>query len=290
MGLLHSFEHDPPQGLVHHYTTYSALLGMVRDGVIWASDILYLNDSAEFFYSLVQARGSLIRAQDRIVDEREISFLDELIQELERIWVLPLTRATYVASFSEDPDSLSQWRAYGSGTGGVAIGFDPGDLGAIAREQEGQLLPCIYDEGRQEELMGTLVSDFQEQFRADCSAAPSLDEFTRELTLHFAESLIDLAPVVKHPAFREEKEWRLVVSAERPGRLQTSFRDGGSMIKPFIKLPLRLDGSKRLLIEEVVLGPTPNPGLAQESTEQYLKAAVGESCQVRLSEVPFRSW
>ena len=38
---------DIPHGTLYHYTTFTGLLGIVRSRSLWASDVRYMNDSAE---------------------------------------------------------------------------------------------------------------------------------------------------------------------------------------------------------------------------------------------------
>ncbi len=43
---------DPPRETLYHYTSLSGLLGIVDSGVLRASDIRYMNDSAELRHTL----------------------------------------------------------------------------------------------------------------------------------------------------------------------------------------------------------------------------------------------
>ena len=38
--------------VIYHYTTQAGLLGIIGNGEIWASDLRYLNDSAEYHHAL----------------------------------------------------------------------------------------------------------------------------------------------------------------------------------------------------------------------------------------------
>lgn len=41
---------DTPKELLYHYTTISGLKGIVESQSLWASDVRYMNDSAELQY------------------------------------------------------------------------------------------------------------------------------------------------------------------------------------------------------------------------------------------------
>lgn len=49
---------DIPQEILYHYTSFKGLLGIVDSGVLWASDVRYMNDSAEMKHT-----ADLIRAE-----------------------------------------------------------------------------------------------------------------------------------------------------------------------------------------------------------------------------------
>ena len=43
---------DIPQETLYHYTSFKGLLGIVDSGVLWASDVRYMNDSAEMKHTV----------------------------------------------------------------------------------------------------------------------------------------------------------------------------------------------------------------------------------------------
>lgn len=118
-----------PDKPLYHYTRQSGLLGIIRDKQIWATHTQYLNDRREYLHALDLVRKEI----DELLattDRQSRSILQEMKDGLsgtERMNVC-------VCSFSEDRDSLSQWRAYGAGTSGFAIGL-PGDFLAAATEK-----------------------------------------------------------------------------------------------------------------------------------------------------------
>src|SRR5512133_1541887 len=52
---------DIPQGVLYHYTTFSGLLGIVGSRSLWASDIRYMNDSAELKHTADLLRTEINR-------------------------------------------------------------------------------------------------------------------------------------------------------------------------------------------------------------------------------------
>jgi hypothetical protein len=192
-----------PQGLLYHYTTQAGLLGILKDGVIWASGIQHLNDASEFHHS-VQIALEVLQASEIPSDVRER--LLPILTSVQFGWDV------FVTSFSEEADDLGQWRAYGKDAG-FSIGFDPQALHKLAVEQHYQLRRCEYDVHEQQALVRSLI----EMAIAKTTPWVAVDTFA------FARLFMEIAPTIKHPKFSVEKEWRLA-------RLQTApitgFIDG----------------------------------------------------------------
>ena len=163
---------DAVPATLYHYTTRAGLLGILGSASLYAGHIDFMNDPTEGRYA------------------------DELAASLE-LPGGPIGRgfyaASYVVSFSEDGDLLSQWQSYGERGRGYALGFDLTGLGTITSNyggvelntpQKGPLQRVIYDRAEQIELLTTgLVSG--EKLRGAT--------FER----------------IKHPSYAEEREWRL---------------------------------------------------------------------------------
>ena len=102
--------------------------------------------------------------------------------------------------FSCDSDSLSQWRAYGGGESGFAIGFDSTKLGQC-NEPSFLLRECIYDEDAQIKIALDIINDL-----LTGSIDPSLE--------NMISVLFSIAPLMKNKSFCDEKEWRLEKNKE----------------------------------------------------------------------------
>lgn len=96
-----------------------------------------------------------------------------------------------------------------------------------------------------------------------------------------------LALKFKHPAFEEEREWRLVV--QEPEISHLNFRSGGSDVKPYIELCPVLDGSARLPLKRVVFGPTlRNDEVLIETISLMLERYGYTGVAVESSGIPYR--
>src|SRR6478735_12190081 len=101
---------QPPDTL-YQYTDAAGLMGILQSGAVWATDARFLNDAAEleYFRQAVQEIASEVKPTLRTA--HAVRFADELLENSNDQFFMG---SIYVASFSADPDILSQWRAYAS--------------------------------------------------------------------------------------------------------------------------------------------------------------------------------
>jgi hypothetical protein len=101
------FDEANPPAVLYHYTSMSALLSIVRSGRIWASHCRFLNDRSEIttMWDAVEKR-----LDERIAKEpstQAAAVLSEVTAAVKE----RKSSNEFVASFSENGDDLSQWRA-----------------------------------------------------------------------------------------------------------------------------------------------------------------------------------
>jgi hypothetical protein len=279
-----------PSGLIYHYTNQSGLLGIVRNGELWATHNQYLNDRKEFLHALEFARSAV---DDLLAGPFEVGSTGETRRNLlykmrqNLRWSLESVNIC-VASFSEDGDSLSQWRAYG-GHSGFALGFQGERVRASADAEGWYLAPCIYDWEQQKAIVVALI---HEVIRQVLTGEPiEEDEKGSEVGNLFAY-LYRYAPILKDRAFREEKEWRII---SRPLHCTTKgfdYREGRSALVPYFRFPVCKAGES-FPLREVVVGPTQDQERSQYSLESFLasKNIINRiNCAIRGSSVPYRDW
>ncbi len=115
--------------------------------------------------------------------------------------------AVFVVSLTENWDGLSQWRGYCEPGDGYAVGFRTESLRQLVVEAGWELARCDYGRSTEGQIQTHLFDLYNEygQGRRQSSDSPS------ERAVEFlAEQLLPLAPVMKHAAFSDENEWRLI--------------------------------------------------------------------------------
>jgi hypothetical protein len=222
-----------PSGPLYHYTTQTGLLGIIRNREIWATHTQYLNDTRESRHALEmvhEALRALIAECSSAEDRSILEEMDEDVRATEGMGVRYVDGNVCVSSFSEDRDSLSQWRAYAPVAPGFAIGIPGEHLEKLAAKQEFYLARCIYERSQQEALILALIAEVAEQ-NAERRARGEKAYTPRGGNLH--AYLHRYAPILKDAAFSEEREWRVISRPLSCTFSRFDYREGRSMLIPY---------------------------------------------------------
>ncbi|HHW34152.1 MAG TPA: DUF2971 domain-containing protein [Paracoccus solventivorans] len=271
-----------------HYTSAEGLIGIVTSGCFWLSDSNYLNDTQELkefadyienvIFNMAVNEGNSLTL--KCEDERR--YLQELGKHARSAWP-----GIFIASFTEERDLLSQWRAYCRANAGYSIGVPTETLYRSARAREFWLVPCVYDHREKFIAAREVVEFFLNQLReGKCGVEPS-----EEIVQSFRLTVTRYGAVFKHRAFSEEKEWRIISSPMwcRPG---VKFRAGVNSVIPYVELSFKNelmqddDISKHLI---AVVGPTIDYGSAAQSCQWLVQENFPNRCAFSRSEAPYRA-
>ncbi|WP_028583955.1 DUF2971 domain-containing protein [Desulfogranum mediterraneum] len=260
---------DIPKGVLYHYTTLTGLLGIVGGGTLWASDIRYMNDSAELRHS-----ADLIHQEvkERIAQGHGKA---DLLGQFDD-WVshrITNGHMLFGASFRSHGNLLSQWRGYSTHGKGVSLGFAADYIRQCAHRQHFQIGKCIYDSSSQQRLIRQVLDAVESQVEQQLRGGESCEQLSAIYHLVFEQIEIDLlkiAAVIKHPSFREEKEWRIVSPVYTDASAPISFREANAMLVPYVKFALQPDADHPIQLDHLFLGPTSNIGISMNSLKMFL--------------------
>ena len=154
----------------------------------------------------------------------------------------------FVCSFSGKKDDLSQWRGYCPNGNGFCVGFDLSKLLQKAENQSYTVKRCEYDP----KIHFTQIENILKEFTANLE---NTDNKFIGNVLILIRKFYAIAPFIKHKSFKDEQEWR-IVNMLRGEKIDIEFRDGKSMIVPYIEFKLAEEG-EALPIKEIIVGPTP---------------------------------
>lgn len=275
---------------LYHYTGIGALLGLVQSGSIWASHAYYLNDSREILHACDVLRSVLSDGLEHFpTEERE--FLGQFAK-----WLPSFERDPfhiYIFSLSEQRSLLSQWRSYTPHGKGVSLGFSVQTLNHILASTGFRIARCLYERPQHRHLMEVLREKMLVTFRQRAEQINVAKDHPSQKYFSFLEEfrgdLLQVLSVIKHSAFMEESEWR-IISPYYPKYTipEIKFREGASMLMPYIEIQLPpLDGSP--IFDDVVLGPSRDNNLSHFALSCFLSNK--KICRVTSSSgIPFRKW
>jgi hypothetical protein len=271
------FKKGYPEGtLLYHYTTLAGYMGMRQSKSLWLSNILYQNDLQEYEY-----------AKDLITKVfwtyKGLSYPSDILSKFGHD-VPPF----FTFSLSENGDLLSQWRGY-CPSGGVSISIHENILKDTISFNGLSIGKCIYEENEQISYIKKYIIQMEpdewletvERFkRMTKDYAPFFTVYNRIL-MH--------TPFIKHPAFKEEQEWRLIKSFKDVDEVKRSakVRERNNNIIPYIVAPLKHSEKELDVVplRKLIVGPSPN-------SESIAKACrlIPENAEIVQSTIPYKNW
>jgi hypothetical protein len=259
---------QPTPDFLYHYTGQDGLLGIIQSRSLWASNISYMNDATEFglAHSLILDEiGRRIRKRESKADIVE--------------WVTKQIHGSPICAtcFCEKGDQLSQWRGYSGSGYGYSLGFIPSQLKAVASDAGFVLGRCIYDPDLQRQIISEGLDHII------IKGAPDIRETYEDVL-----TLVKYGAFFKDYSFREEDEWRLVLTTcSKPKQF---FRTGRSMITPHVSLSIT--SLPNLGIGHAFVGPCPHMDLSVQSVISLFidKGFDVGRVDVCPSKIPFRGW
>lgn len=277
---------EKPQSTLYHYTSIGSLMDIVESKVLWASHIYYLNDSAEIVFASRLLKNLVDKRISKALLREEKEFLEQFHSWLETFITTPYH--IFVFSLSEKGNLLSQWRSYTPHEKGVSIAFTPNFLTRKVQDQNLRIAKCLYERDEQETLMSELLnrmlitSSREKEEIKTSSFHVYMDKFRSDILKVFA--------LIKDPAFKEECEWR-IISQYYPKYTvpEIKFREGASMLVPYIEIKIGNKGTSELLFEQIIIGPTQHNNLSMSALSSYLSNK--KVCSATASSaIPYREW
>lgn len=286
-----------------HYTSASAGLKILQNKEMWMRRVSCMNDFSEVQHGKDLFIDLWKNTEKNIVQKLTSLFGDngdvfnEVMGELEKISAFNILHS-YITCFSEHLESedkygrLSMWRGYGKGTG-IALVLKKDIFYSEYDEIDITTSPVAYlNEADIENKFDSLVENLErnkQEINFKNIPREDLDSFLRT----WLEVLI---LSIKHPAFCEEKEWR-VISFEKAKGIKKDIIDLNGMPQPVQKIPLseklQTDGdgfSVNEILDRIIIGPTQYAipiyqALVEELEKLNVENAKGK---VIFSDIPYR--
>jgi Protein of unknown function (DUF2971) len=274
--------------IIYHYTNAEALISIVTSSKLRASDAEFLNDAQEMQFGRDRLQRELIDTADTIRKDNEARahFMlgaEKGLNSGLSFFPRNLRSTTFVACFCGNGDLLSQWRGYGAGNG-VAIGFSRKALQSQC-DSTTRLVEVRYGDAAIDQMISEVLPGFGSTASKDSGAEEGEDDdlFARASNAGYFATASQLYPAlagIKHEAFSEEREWRLLKMAKTEDE---KYRVGAHGIAPYISLEF-----KKSAISEIVVGPGPHSKLRVRGVERLMKNSGALFVEVKPSSAPFR--
>jgi hypothetical protein len=242
-----------------HYTDFVGLKGILENNTLWATYTRSLNDGTEEQYGTEIVNAFSLNTSSRF---------DEVLA----------TSRNFATCFCENAHILSMWRGYARQGGGYCLEFDRRKLGNCSFQPFSNkfLIKIAYGNTLSPGVRPALEVALQFAKVGETHALASKN-FVKLMALK-----------IKHPAFHEEKEWRIVI--QDPPLAEMKFRAGRSDVKPYLELrPAPAEDSIKLPLKRVVLGPTLRDDDELKETIGLMLERYGyQDVLVASSGIPFR--
>lgn len=250
--------------LIYHHTTTDGLIGIVSNASIWATDIEFLNDYAEFKAGLEELTRACMECSNSAAPELHGAYtaIEELIRD-------NLTRRRlYVSSFTKTRDDLRQWMSYGRPNASYCVAFDKTILSENCGDSASENNDAVYkftDVDYSKTALTALLNP--ETIRENIMKMRTEKGSPGILFMPLINDLMFATCSIKNNEFRDEKETRLIYSTRAADDIDraTKFRSSGGMIVPYVpvKIPTRA-------IKEVIIGPSVDNALSRQGVKQLL--------------------
>ena len=288
-------------GKLVYYTSADTALRILKNEEVWMRSTMTMNDYQEVAHgfhglddALTNEPGIALKAE---LEKYHPGVFDGVIEQTKQS-LGRLRYGSYITCLSRHAPTenkygrLSMWRAYGA-PNSVALVLNNGPF--ISVDDTLGAFSAAVDYMDVDEY-GAHIQSLTERIAAegDFIRATDPEELIGRLRYTFGAAML----CTKHPAFKEEREWRVFhTPGEDPiGKLTTSLESIGGIPQRVFKIPLKafpgtpLDTSIPTLLDRIIIGPCLMPITIADAFLGVLtdKGVVDPHSKIHISGVPLR--
>jgi hypothetical protein len=277
-----------------HYCSLGAFYAIVESGKIRFTSSRSTNDPSESIYGEQIVGAALKTFAKKLPEPEQIYMADRGKYRSDfNAFVFCMTEAT---EEEEQVGELSQWRLYGADGKGVALVFDvswPEQNIEMLCSLAGWPRKVVYGEATGTALVHAVLDRFFSGVRE------MSDEHRQCIKREFGafrsyvnNSIFWLPSVIKHPAYKHEREVRLICSG--PNKDPVTFFERGGIKRPAIDRPIAYlptespDQLHFTPIRRVIIGPSGDQPAIHDSVEHFLRVHRW-LLDIRRSDIPYRA-
>lgn len=288
-----------------HYTSAENALNILKSDQFWLRNVRCMNDYSEIQHG-IELLLRVFNENDDARINRLISIFDQAAEGAAKAaidafnsWIPSLPDNTFIGCLSLfDPlDSygrLSMWRAYSSNRAGVALVMNNQPFLAETDSLKAYSLPVAYVSDQE---FADGIDRCLSALEQNIPTIKTLNAETVNNTIFWW--LLCLAVGLKHPAFVEEREWRVIYipSMDRSPVIEEAVESVGGLPQVVQKIPLKDEPQNGLhgadipqLINKILIGPTEFPLVLRDAFVTALsnKNVPDAEQKVAISFIPLR--
>ena len=265
---------------LYYYTNVETMRNILCQANIYATNLLYMNDSEEYANGLKELSIILNKRYENQVNSMSDSRI--LIDEKKLQKELEKEVSVYSISFSEARDLLSQWSMY-AGESGVSLKLEFANDETYMTYFEGSgdaRKELLNDKKIHPEKVFYCTKDVMQEADYEKREAEIWNKIrtdenqntTRDLEGNYAELWKKYTPYVKRVEFQAEREYRLVfdrIHILNGKETRIDYRNSGNVLKSYMDIQCK-DGWP---IHEIIVGPGFNQDAVYRSILFFLNNA-----------------
>lgn len=266
---------------LYHYTTYNSFFSILNSKCLWASSHLSMNDNQEIIYAANCIFDYFLEAEKRDPELFNANFKRACLEAI----VPNLEQDIFLVSLSYHAVSLSQFRAYAQPLG-LSFGISIYTIVQLDRELGSISGKVIYNQQLQKTIIAKFLTQFAQEFQIANKANRDPSIFKNRILQEFRK----LAPFLKHPAFSEEAEFRVVILPEHC-EIETKSRPIGSNSVNYVEWPF-LDRSaigRAPEIPDIFVGPILDIGYMVRQVKDIVRDFGINNPTVISCDIPFEA-
>lgn len=217
---------------IYHYTSAEGLIGILKNQELWFTNIYFLNDNNEMFYTYKLILEVIEELKDNIKPDLYKSIKDRCDYVLSEDYLIEEQDTFgrpeyYIASFSLYNDSISLWNYYTkSNVTGYNLEFQP----YILTEKTNIYGKVCYNINEQKEMLKSTIE------KANLAIKGLKDERINVIWTLWKNFII-YSLFFKHENYKAEKEYRIIIDlANFVDKDKCSYRTANGLIIPYYKL------------------------------------------------------
>lgn len=280
-----------------HYTSAEVFIKIIGNKNIWLRNALDMNDTSELTHGRDKVmdfftNSEIARIFFTTLDNQFPGISKDITTKYQE-WLPDVNNYTYIFSMSEynttehELGKLSMWRAYGRQSP-IAIVVDRSFITESIDFVDAYTYPVIYEKSDDNTTFNNFCSTIIDSELKLAKADRASVEF-----LVF-ETMKNFCYTIKHDAFSEEEEWRVVYrpTEDAMQTLRAEPATIAGITQTVFKMPLEKDPIYiNKLIKKVIIGPTPQPQLVADAVYRALCAIFSKQQakkMITVSNIPFR--